>query len=227
MGMEWPVSASALEEAQRSLAGRLDELWELPGESPRIGGVFVCFGRGGEGPGAAGDAGWVAAVVMEGRRLVAEVSMRGAAGAPYRAGLLALREGPMLSAAVQALEVRPEVLIVNATGRDHPRRAGLALHLGAVLGLPTVGVTHRPLLGKGRWPDQVDRGANSPVLIDDEVVAHWLRTRRATAPLVVHPAWRTSPATARDVVLTAAMGSRTPEPLRQARRIARTTRSLA
>jgi hypothetical protein len=48
--------------------------------------------------------------------------------------------------------VVPEVLVVNATGRNHPRRAGLAFHLGAVLGLPTVGVTTRPLVAEGVWP---------------------------------------------------------------------------
>ena len=50
---------------------------------------------------------------------------------------------------MRALPVAPEVLLVNATGRDHPRRAGLAFHLGAVLGLPTVGVTTRPLVAQG------------------------------------------------------------------------------
>jgi len=53
--------------------------------------------------------------------------------------MLALREGLLLEQAMGALPIAPEVLVVNATGRDHPRRAGLALHLGAVLGLPTVG----------------------------------------------------------------------------------------
>jgi len=53
--------------------------------------------------------------------------------------MLALREGLLLEQAMRALPIAPEVLVVNATGRDHPRRAGLALHLGAVLGLPTVG----------------------------------------------------------------------------------------
>jgi deoxyribonuclease V len=49
------------------------------------------------------------------------------------------------------LAIVPEVLVVNATGRDDPRRAGPALHLGAVLGLPTVGVTTRPLVAEGSW----------------------------------------------------------------------------
>jgi deoxyinosine 3'endonuclease (endonuclease V) len=57
----------------------------------------------------------------------------------YLPTLLALQEGLLLEQAVRALPIAPKVLVVNATGRDHPRRTGLALHLGAVLGLPTVG----------------------------------------------------------------------------------------
>ena len=83
------------------------------------------------------------------RRLLAGVSVGGPAAGPYLPALLALREGPLLEQAVRALSIAPEVLVVNATGRDHPRRAGLALHLGAVLGLATVGVTTRPLVAQG------------------------------------------------------------------------------
>ncbi|HEY8236284.1 MAG TPA: endonuclease V, partial [Gaiellaceae bacterium] len=74
------------------------------------------------------------------------------AGNAYEPGLLALREGPVLETAVRALTARPDALLVDATGRDHPRRAGLALQLGAILDLPSVGVTHRPLLADGDWP---------------------------------------------------------------------------
>jgi hypothetical protein len=66
----------------------------------------------------------------------------GYAGAPYEPGLLALREGAILEAAVRTLRELPDALLVDATGGDHPRRAGLALQLGAALELPTVG--HAP-----------------------------------------------------------------------------------
>src|SRR5207247_2406472 len=95
----------------------------------------------------------------------------------YEVGLLALREGLLLEHAVRALEDQPDVLLVSATGRDHPRGAGLALHLGAVLGVPTVGITHRPLLAAGEWPTD-ERGATSPLVRDGELVGYWLRTRR-------------------------------------------------
>ncbi len=183
----------------------------------------MCFPRGGEGPGSAGDPAWAAAAIG-GDGPVAVVT--GRAGAPYRPGLLALREGPLLESAVRALPERPGVLIVNATGRDHPRRAGMALHLGAVLGTPSVGVTHRPLVGAGEWPGD-RRGDISPILIDGETVAVWLRVQQGARPLVVHPGWRTDLDTAISVVLAETNRFRTPEPLRRAREAARTARALS
>jgi deoxyribonuclease V len=140
--------------------------------------------------------------------------------------LLALREGPALEAAVRRLRQPPDVLLVDATGRDHPRRAGLALHLGVVLGVPSVGVTHRPLLAEGAWPDD-DSAASAPLLLGDELVGHWVRTRPGTRPLAVHAAWRTDAETAVKVVLAALAGRRAPEPLRRARQAAREARAAA
>jgi deoxyribonuclease V len=148
----------------------------------------------------------------------------GEAAGPYLPGLLALREGPCLEAAVRALPFTPDVLLVDATGRDHPRRAGLALHLGAVTGLPTVGVTHRPLLAQGAWPED-ERGAHAPLTLDESVVGAWLRTRRGARPVAVHPGWRTTLAVAIDVTLHASLGHRTPEVLRHARHLARIARA--
>ena len=118
----------------------------------------------------------------------------------------------------------PDVLLVDATGRDHPRRAGLALQLGAVVGIPTVGLTDRPLLARGEEPDD-ERGAASPLLIEGEKVGYLLRTKRGTRPICVHAAWRTMPETALEVVLTVTGSMRTPEPLRAARTAARAARA--
>jgi deoxyribonuclease V len=214
----WPSSPVELEAAQRALASAIPPPWRST-VGARVGGCFVCFERGESGPGRAGDRAWAAATV-DGAVSVVE----GAAGAPYEAGLLALREGPLLEAAVRALADSPEVLLVNATGRDHPRRAGLALHLGSVLDLPSVGVTHRTLLAAGEWPPD-EPGARAPLLLGGEFVGYWVRTKRGRRPLAVHAAWRTDPKTAADVVLTASGRARTPEPLRHARRAARTARA--
>jgi endonuclease V len=126
---------------------------------------------------------------------------------------------------VRALREPPDALLVDATGRDHPRRAGLALQLGAALELPTVGVTHRPLLAEGEWPAD-ERSARTPLLLSGELVGYWLRTKAGTRPLAVHAAWRTDPDTAAEVVLSASR-ARTPEPLRRARRRAREARAIA
>jgi deoxyribonuclease V len=155
--------------------------------------------------------------------LISSAVVTGAAGAAYEPGLLALREGLLLERAVRALDERPDVLLVDATGRDHPRRAGLALHLGAVLELPSIGVTHRPLLAEGEWPSD-DRGATRPLVLHGEVVGCWVRTKRGTRPLAVHAGWRTTAETAADLVMRVAQ-ARTPEPLRQARRLAREGRA--
>ena len=78
----------------------------------------------------------------------------------------------------------------NATGRDHQYPAGLAVHPGAVLDLPTVGVTDRPLLARGDLPPDV-AWATAPLWLDGELVEAWLRTRPGARPVAVHAAWRT------------------------------------
>jgi deoxyribonuclease V len=214
----WPSSTADLVATQLALAAELPPRWRPTGRT-RAGACFVCFERGRTGPGHAGDRAWAAAA------LAGEVSVvEGAAGAAYAAGLLALREGSLLAAAVRALPEPPEVLLVNATGRDHPRRAGLALHLGSVLDLPTVGLTHRTLLAEGEWPRD-ERGSRVPLRLEGEVVGYWLRTRRGARPLAVHAGWRTDPETAAEIVLAQTRRARTPEPLRLARRAARTARA--
>jgi deoxyribonuclease V len=223
VGSGWPRDARELERLQHELAALRPAPYR-PGPDPLIAGVYVCFARGTAGPGADGDRGWAGAAACRAGALVRAAVAEGRAGAPYDAGFLALREGPLLDAAVRALDIVPDVLLVNATGRDHPRRAGLALHLGALLGVPTVGVTHRPLLAAGEWPE--DRhGEWSPVRIDEEVAGAWVRTREGVRPLVAHPAWRTDLGAAVRILLSASGGVRTPLPVREARRLARAARS--
>jgi deoxyribonuclease V len=220
----WPRSTSELVELQIELAARRPPPWRPIRGSP-VTGCFVCFERGARGRGRAGESGWAAAALMRGNRgLIATAVVRGEAGWSYEPGLLALREGPLLEAAVRALPERPEVLIVNASGRDHPHGAGLALHLGAALDLPSVGVTDRPLLADGPPPGP-ERGATSPLSLGGRAVARSLRTRADARPIVVHPGWRTDLETAVAVAARATRRARTPEPLRRARKAAREARA--
>jgi deoxyribonuclease V len=96
-----------------------------------------------------------------------------------------------------------------------------------VLDLPTVGVTHRPLLARGDVP-ALERGVRSPLSIDGSVVAYWVCTRSSARPVVAHAGWRTSPAMAAALVLACSSeAARTPIPLVEARRAAREARALA
>ncbi len=220
----WPTTPRELILAQQELRYREAALWQ-PGDPPlKVGGCFVCFIPGISSTGAAGDPGWAGVVLLQGNQIVATSIVKDLAGAPYQPGLLALREGPLLEAAVRGLTMLPDVLLVNATGRDHPRRCGLALHLGSVLDIPTIGVTNRLLAAQGSWPD-LSRGSTNPLQLEDEQVGVWLRTQSDSHPLAVHSAWCTDVATCVDLILAMSPKVRTPEPLRQARQLARTARA--
>ena len=161
----WPQTSPELIRAQRELASRQPAPWHPTGPRPLVAGCFICFERRRFGPGCAGDRGWAAAALMHAdRHLCGTTVVQGRSGVAYEPGLLALREGPLLEQAVRSLPHLPEVVIANATGRDHPRGAGLALHLGAVLDLPSIGVTDRPLLATDGEPLGAERGASSPLL---------------------------------------------------------------
>lgn len=223
----WPSTPAQLVRAQRELAVLSPPHWEPSAARALVGACYVCFARGEAGRGRVGERGWAVAVLMRGNRGLVESAVAvGPAAAAYEPGLLALREGPLLETALRALTQPPEVLLCNATGRDHPRAAGLALHLGAVLDLPSIGVTDRPLLADGGEPG-AERGSASPVLLGDVEVARLLRTRAGARPVVVHPGWRTELDTATAVVLASTRRARTPEPLRRARALARHARAAA
>lgn len=206
----WAGSREELEDLQRELARRSPEPWVARGPFT-VGAAFAAFSTRADRAGL--ERGWAAAVAGEHRAELAFL-----AAAPYEPGYLALREGPALEAVVRALAGMPDVLLVDATGRDHPRGAGLALHLGAVLDLPTVGVTDRPLVAT---PD-----AEGRLLLGGREVGRLVRTRPGARPVCVHAAWRTDVETACRVVLACATGrARTPEPLRLARFLARSARA--
>ena len=234
----WPEGPAELEALQRELAAAGDAAppWEPMGTGAAlttdvlagldVAAVFAAFPRGEGGPGGAGQRVVAAAVRWRDGRVVERRTVQGLSGGPYVAGLLALRCGPLLEDAVAGLSRRPDLLLVDATGRDHPRRAGLALHLGARLGLPSVGATNRALVAAFIEPGEAV-GAAAPLLVDDELVGHAVRTRSGARPVLAHAAWRTTPDQARDVVLALVRRGRTPLPLRAARTLARTARAGA
>jgi deoxyribonuclease V len=118
----WPTQPEQLVEVQQALAIQVTEPW-VPGDGPpRVAACWVCFPRGLAGPGAAGDQAWAAVVAMQDGRVLELHTTTGRAGAAYTPGLLALRAGALLETVVETLAERPDVLLLDGTGRDHPRR---------------------------------------------------------------------------------------------------------
>ena len=218
----WPRSVAELTAAQERLAAEQPESWQ-PDEDPLFAGCFAAFPKGHAGPGHPGDPVWAGAATYHNRRCTDRATTSGTAGWAYLPGFLALRIGPVLESVVRMLSPQPDVLMVDATGRDHPRRFGLAVHLGAMLDIPTVGITHRTLIAEGAWPAD-ERGATSPITVAGTVVGHWLRTRQGRRPVAVHAGWRTDPDVGVQIVMACAK-HRTPTPLREARRLARAHRA--
>lgn len=138
---------------------------------------------------------------------------------PYIPGLLTFREGPHLAEAVRRLSRRPDLLIVDGQGIAHPKRFGLACHLGVELGLSAIGCAKSRLVGKYEEP-AAERGSSTQLLDRDEVVGAVLRTRSNVRPLFVSPGHLITIDAAVATVLRTTAGYRLPEPQREADRFA-------
>jgi deoxyribonuclease V len=141
---------------------------------------------------------------------------------PYVPGLLSFREIPVLLAALRKLETMPDLLLCDAQGYAHPRRMGLASHLGVVLDLPTIGCAKSLLLGRHKPPPQ-KAGGWTP-LIDEktggERLGAVLRTRTGVSPIYVSQGHRVSLESAIRLTLAVTDGYRIPRPTRDADRFA-------
>lgn len=139
---------------------------------------------------------------------------------PYVSGLLSFREVPAMAAALALLPKPPDLVLVDGQGMAHPRRLGLACHLGVVTGLPTVGVAKSRLVGRYEEPGR-ERGSSAPLWHRREIVGAVLRTRDGTNPLFVSVGHRVSLQTCVELVLRFTPKWRLPEPIRLADAISR------
>jgi deoxyribonuclease V len=138
---------------------------------------------------------------------------------PYIPGLLSFREAPAIQAAVQLLDEPPDVLVVDGHGLAHPRRFGIACHLGLLLDRPTVGCAKSPLVGEFAPPAD-EFGAWTPLEHKGERIGAVVRTRRGVKPVFVSVGHRISLESAIRLVLSWCRGYRLPEPTRLADQIA-------
>ena len=135
---------------------------------------------------------------------------------PYVPGLLSFRELPVVVAALQRLEQTPDLIFCDGHGLAHPRRFGLACHVGLLAGVPTIGCAKRPLFAKYDDPDR-ELGARTLMTMNGEPVGIALRTStRRKLPLFVSPGDRVSIDTAAELALSAANGRYLPAPQERA-----------
>lgn len=217
---EWPVEPREAVELQRRLASRV-ELRVFTRRPRLLAGLDVAFS-----PGARTT---IAGVVVwdTGRGCVVERRLACRATTfPYVPGLLSFRELPAALDAFRALECMPDAVLCDAQGIAHPRRMGLACHLGLWLRIPTIGCAKSRLCGDYGEPGSL-RGEWTALLLNEERVGAVLRTRDRVRPLFVSPGHLCDLAAARRITLDACTRYRLPEPTRLAHQMVTRARYAA
>ncbi|MDF3302136.1 endonuclease V [Streptomyces tropicalis] len=210
-----PAGRPATEEEARAVQDALRErvVLDEPGPPPGTGhvtGVDVAYDD-------ERDVVAAAAVVLDASTLevVAEATAVGHVSFPYVPGLLAFREIPAVLAALEALPCPPGLVVCDGYGLAHPRRFGLACHLGVLTGLPAIGVAKNPFTFTHADPG-ARRGSSSPLLAGTEEVGRALRTRDGVKPVFVSVGHRVDLDTACAHTLALTPAYRLPETTRRA-----------
>ena len=207
----WDIEAKEAIEIQRGLAAKVsvEDGFETP---PRyVAGVDIS-------PPDANGIAVAAAVLLELPELrTVEVRVhRGKTGFPYVPGLLSFRETPLALGALEKLETDPDIILADGQGIAHPRRFGIACHLGLLTDTPAVGCAKSIL--RGRPDDDLgpDRGSYVNLVDKGEVVGTAVRTRNSVRPVYVSVGHKISLGSAIEWTLACCKGYRIPEPTRLA-----------
>jgi deoxyribonuclease V len=139
----------------------------------------------------------------------------GPVGLPYIPGFLAFREAPNLLLAYDKLTAKPDLIMVDGHGISHPRRMGIASHLGVLLNKPTMGVAKKILVGKYELPGP-EKGQLTPIFYRQEHIANTLRTKDKVKPVFVSPGHLMDLETATRIALETTRKHKLPEPTRLA-----------
>ncbi|MEU0537055.1 endonuclease V [Amycolatopsis tolypomycina] len=211
---DWPSTTEEALAVQDRLRGRVELADDCPELPPTVTGLDVAYD----------DDGDIAAAVVTletaGLTVVEERTHRARAVFPYEPGLFAFRELPPLLAAIERLDRTPDVLVCDGHGRAHPRRFGLACHLGVLTGLPAFGVGKTRFVGTHADPAAA-RGSSVPLVDAGEEVGAVLRTREGVKPVYVSAGHRIDLAHACRLTLALTPRYRLPETTRHADRLSR------
>ena len=209
----WQVTAARAKEIQLELAGEVSRVGNITG--PRfIAGVDISVNRWTK-------TGTGAVVVLHYPSLeIAEIEVvTDCITFPYVPGLLSFREMPLLLSAFEKIEHVPDLVLVDGQGIAHPRRIGLASHLGLWLGVPTIGCAKSRLCGEHEIPP-LEAGGSVELVDNGEVIGAVLRTRTAVKPLYISIGHMIDRPAAIHWVMRCCRGYRLPEPTRLAHQAA-------
>ena len=205
----WQVTVAEAEEIQRRLALQVSKRNEV--DAPRlVAGVDISApDKGGMAKGA------VVVLRLPDLTPVERSVVEQRVSFPYVPGLLSFRETPLILAACQGLSLTPDLFIADAQGIAHPRRLGLASHLGLLLDIPTIGCAKSILCGRhGELGEEP--GSYAPLFDGSEVIGAALRTKRGLKPVYVSIGHKVDLEAAIHWVLACCRGYRLPEPTRLA-----------
>ena len=206
----WPTSIREARDLQERLASQVTRRNEAPDEPRYVAGIDV------SGKGADGRVRSAAVVLRWEDMAVVEVRTADTAPRfPYVPGLLAFREAPAVLDVLGRLDTTPDLILADGQGLAHPRRFGLACHVGLLAGVPTIGCAKSLLVG--RYSGLASEQGSSADLVDrDEVVGAAVRTRSGVSPVFVSVGHRVDLAAAVRLTLACSRGYRVPEPTRTA-----------
>jgi len=214
----WDISTQEAVQLQETLHAKV-VVQPLPEEEiTSLAGVDASFG---------GQVIYAAAVLLDypTQEPLEQVTVQSALTFPYKPGLLSFREAPAVLQALGQLHTQPDVLIVDGHGAAHPRRFGLACHLGVLLDIPTIGCAKSILVGEHAPLGEVV-GSTAELLEDDEAIGLAVRTRLNVKPVYVSIGHRIDLDSARRIVLACTRGCRLPEPSRLAHKMAAQAKSM-
>lgn len=207
---EWSVDFVTAVALQRQLAPLLRQERIDPGRISTVAGLDVSAGKGSPLVHAA-------AVLLDfgSLEVLETAAVTQTANFPYVPGLLSFREGPAVLAALEKLVRKPDLLILDGQGYAHPRRLGLAAHLGLWLDIPSIGCGKTRLVGAHETPEN-RRGAWAPLIDREEIIGAALVTRTGAKPVFISRGHRCDLQGAIEIVLHLTPRYRISEPIRRA-----------
>lgn len=217
----WDLTPKEAIALQKKLAGKIILSHSEVSTIKNVAGVDVSYKRN-------GNLFHAAVVVLDyaSMKIVESVTASGEVSFPYVPGLLSFRELPIILDAFKKLKTIPDVILADAQGIAHPRRLGLACHLGLWLDLPTIGSAKSKLCGEYEEPSE-NKGAQKPLFDDKIEIGRVLRTKDKVRPMFVSPGHKVDIKASVEIVLGCSSGYRLPEPTRQAHLLSNQVRAAA